>query len=175
MTQELEHIPQDLAALRWAAGCVWVSYRERMNHMNAISTKLPRWLLSLEMALCLVPMTLMFVNIVAYAARGIMPLADLLRFGTVALIGPLASLLALRVLFFSRRPVSPGLFVVAALLAAWTLFAYLGELLHNGTVPFMWREYVLIALLPALAVAHLAYINAARRTACGVASSATGH
>ena len=29
LRSELEHIPEDLRALRWAVGCVWASYRER--------------------------------------------------------------------------------------------------------------------------------------------------
>ena len=29
LRSELEHVPEDLRALRWAVGCVWASYRER--------------------------------------------------------------------------------------------------------------------------------------------------
>ena len=174
MQHELQHIPHDVAALSWALGCVWVIYLERMNHMNVVSTKLPRWLVSVEMAVCLVPLTFLFFNVAAYAARGIMPLADFVRFGSVGLVGPLGLLLAARLLFFAGRGVGKGPIIVAALCAAWTLFAYLGELLHNGAVPFPWREYVLIALLPAVAVAHLAFINAqTRESATRLASPAT--
>jgi hypothetical protein len=162
MMHELKHIRRDSQALEWAAGCVVASYRERMQAMIRIQ-KLPLWLIALEMAVCLVPLNWLFLAVFANAAHGIMPLKDFIRFGSVAAAGPLGLLLAVRMLFFSRRRVGRNTMILTALLAAWTLFAYLAELLHNGAVPFPWREYVLIALLPAVAVAHLICLNGARR------------
>jgi hypothetical protein len=158
MMNELKYIERDAEALEWARGCVVASYCERIGDMIRIP-KLPLWLIALEMAVCLVPLTWLFLAIAASAAHGVMPVKDFIRFGSVALAGPLGLLLAVRVLFFSRRRVGRNTMILAALLAGWTLFAYLGELLHNGAVPFPWREYVLIAILPAVAVAHLICLN----------------
>jgi hypothetical protein len=74
--------------------------------------------------------------------------------------------MALLTLFFRKKPRSRAINTVLALLAAWTLVAYTGEVLHNGApVSQWWREFVLIALLPALALVHLIGINSQRQAA----------
>ncbi|MGH8180992.1 MAG: hypothetical protein ACRETR_08445, partial [Steroidobacteraceae bacterium] len=61
MINELDHVPGGASVLRWALGCALVSYLERLNIMTRSLTNLPRWLLSLEMAVCLVPLTWLFI------------------------------------------------------------------------------------------------------------------
>lgn len=55
--------------------------------------------------------------------------------------------------------------VVPGALALWTFVAFTGLLIHDETFRAAWREFVLIAVLPAVAVGHLMRINYERRTA----------
>jgi hypothetical protein len=169
MINELDHIPRGASALWWALGCTFVSYLERIRVMSRYSTNLPRWLLSLEMAVCLVPLTWLFVAVLAMTARGSLPLEYGILSGSVALLGPIGLAVALRVVFFTGGSVGRTTTIILALLAAWTVFAYSGQVLHNGTFLSMWREYVLIALLPAVAVVHLLQINSHRRATPAIA------
>lgn len=163
MANELEHVPGAASALRWALGCTLASYLERLDIMNQSLTNLPRWLLSLEMAICLVPLTWLFIAVLTMTGRGVMPLEYGILSGSATLLGPLGLGVALRIVFFTETPVGGATTAILALLTAWTALAYTGQLLHNGTYLSMWREYVLLVLLPAVAVIHLLRINSQRR------------
>lgn len=165
MINELDHVPRGAAALRWALGCVLVSYLERMNVMTRSLTSLPRWLLSLEMAGCLVPLTWLFLAVLAMTARGRLPVQYGILAGSATLLGPICLAVAMRVIFARKGSLGRVTAILLPLLAAWTVVAYGGQLLHNGT-PFSewWRDFVLIALLPSWAVVHLLQINSERRT-----------
>lgn len=63
------------------------------------------------------------------------------------------------------RPIGRSISALLVALALWTLLAFTGQLLHNGTCLTAWREFLLIAGLPALAVCHLMRISYERRTA----------
>jgi uncharacterized membrane protein YhdT len=65
--------------------------------------------------------------------------------------------------------VSRATIIVLALLAAWTVLAYSAQALQHVAFLSTWREYVLIALLPALAVVHLLQINSERRAPTAIA------
>lgn len=164
MINELDHIPPEAAALWWALGCTFVSYQERIHIMTRSLTTLPRWLLSLEMALCLVPLTWLFIAVVAMTARGAIPLDYGILSGSATLLGPVSIAVAVRIVFVDGGSVGRVTTTILALLAAWTVLAYSGQLLHNGT-PFSawWREFVLIAVLPTWAVTHLLQISLTRR------------
>ena len=166
MTNEVEYIPPGRSALQWALACVWVSYTERTQIMTRSVINLPRWLLTAEMAICLVPLTFLFIAVLTSVASGRMPLGDGLLYGSVALAGPAGIVVALLTLFFRKKAPGRTTNTILALLAAWTLVAYTGQVLHNGTpVSQWWREFVLIALLPAVALTHLIGINSQRRAA----------
>jgi hypothetical protein len=167
MTNELEYIPPGKSALRWALDCARMSYAERIRLiMTRTLTNLPRWLLTAEMAICLVPLTFLFLAVLTSVASGRMPVGDGLLYGSVALAGPAGIVVALLTLFFRKTPPGRTTNTILAVLAAWTLVAYTGQVLHNGTpVSQWWREFVLIALLPALALVHLIGINSQRQAA----------
>lgn len=170
MLNELEHIPRGASALSWALGCTFVSYRERVFVMSSSLSNLPRWLLSIEMAVCLVPLTWLFIAISAMVARGVVPLEYGVLSGSAALLGPIALVVGLRISFFPSGSVSRTTTFVMAFLAAWTLLACSGELIHSGaSFSQWWRDFVLIALLPTWAVIHLLQINAARRAVVAIA------
>jgi hypothetical protein len=170
MINELDHVPRGASALWWALGCTFASYLERMRIMTRSLTNLPRWLLALEMAVCLVPLTLLFIAVLAMTARSVMPLEYGILSGSATLLGPLGLAVALRIVFFAGGSVGRTTTTILALLAAWTVLAYSGQLLHNGT-PFSgwWREFVLIALLPSWAVVHLLRINSERHVMAVIA------
>jgi hypothetical protein len=170
MINELDHVPRDTSALWWALGCTFVSYLERIHIMARSITNLPRWLLSLEMAVCLVPLTWLFIAVFAMMARGRMSLEYGVLAGSATLLGPVGLAVAMRIVFATGGSVGCATTTILALLAAWTVLAYSGQVLHNGT-PFSgwWREFVLIALLPSWAVVHLSQINAERRAPTAIA------
>lgn len=170
MINELDHVPRGASVLRWALGCALVSYLERLNVMTRSLTNLPRWLLSLEMAVCLVPVTWLFVAVLTTTVRGRLPLEYGILSGSATLLGPVCLAVAMRIVFAGRSSVGHVTATLLPLLAAWTVIAYAGQLLHNGS-PFSewWREFVLIALLPSWAVVHLLHINAERRTPAAIA------
>ena len=170
MINELEHIPRDTSALRWALGCTLVSYLERTHLMRRSMTNLPRWLLSLEMAVCLVPLTWLFIAVLSMMARGRMPLEYGILAGSATLLGPVGLAVAMRIVFATGGSVDRATTAILASLAAWTVLAYSGQGLHNGT-PFStwWREFVLMAVLPSWAVVHLLQINSQRRAPTALA------
>jgi len=132
MINELDHIPRDTSALRWALGCTLVSYLERIHIMTRSITNLPRSLLSLEMAVCLVPLTWLFIAVLSMMARGRMPLEYGILAGSAALLGPIGLAVAMRIVFATGGSVGRATTAILALLAAWTVLAYSGQVLHNG-------------------------------------------
>lgn len=168
MANEMDHIPDDTSALWWALGSTFVSYLERVDNMIRSSMSLPRWLLCLEMAVCLGPLAWLFAAVLAMTGRGAMPLDYGIPLTSAALLGPLGLVLALRTVFFRGSPVGRATAILLALLAAWTVLEYTGQILH-GAFLSTWRDYVLMALLPPLAVAHLLQINFQRRATRAIA------
>jgi hypothetical protein len=166
MRHELDHIPLGVSALQWAVGCVLVSYIERIRFMTRSLTTLPRWLLALEMTVCLAPLTLLFIAILAAIARGLMPVEYGVLYGSMSVLGPVGLAVAVRLILFSGDAVGRTTVVALVLLAPWTVVACSGQVLHDGA-PFSntWRDFVLIALLPALGAIHLVHIISERRAA----------
>lgn len=168
MAYEMEHIPDDASALWWAVGGIFVSYLERVDNMIRSSISLPPWLLCLEMTVCLGPLAWLFTQALAMTGRGVMPLNFGIPLILAALLGPLGILLALRIVFFKESSVGRVATIILMLLAVWTVLEYTGQILQG---PFLssWRDYVLMGVLPPLALAHLLQINSQRRAARAIA------
>jgi hypothetical protein len=161
MINELDYLPPDMSAVGWALGCIFVSYSERIRAMIRSLESLPRWVLALEMLVCFLPLTLLFAAVVVRGLHGGFTLHTSLLYGSGAVLGPLGLLAALRSIFFKSRGLSRATIAALCLLAAWTLAAYSAQILTFGQshLSDWWREFVLIAVLPALAVIHLAFIH----------------
>ena len=161
MLSEMEHLPKEAPRFRWALGCVLVSYMERARAMNRASfTPISPWVLTLEMAVCFAPLTLLFVGVIVSVAHGAMTWRNGLLYSSGTLLGPVGLGVALGKLFLVRGPMRSMTATALAVLVAWTLFAYCGLILHNGTPPgSWWREFVLIAILPTLASVHLTLLR----------------
>jgi hypothetical protein len=174
MARELEHLPKSESALSWALGSVLVSYTGRMRVMIRSSADWPRWLLLLEMLLCLGPATAYFIFVsvsiaqgyTLFPAQGYTQVQEGLIFGSATLMGPIGLVSAFRTLF--SRSYGPGrlLTILLWLLAGWTLMVFIALLEHFRLGLVAWCGMLLpFALLPTLAVAHLAWFGSVRRRA----------
>src|SRR6185312_3016964 len=121
-----------------------------------------------EMAVCLGPLAWLFTVALAMMGRGVMPLNFGIPLILAALLGPLGLWLALRTILFEDSPVGRIATIVLTLLGAWTVLEYTGQIVE-GAFLSSWRDYVLMALLPPLAVAHLLQINSRRRATAAIA------
>lgn len=157
MRAEFEALSGTAGALRWALGALSVGLLERIrsmtpHHSSALSPS--PWILGAEMLVAFGPLTWLFGAVVVLAVHGTMPWPLAALWVSSALLGPMGLLLAA---FTIARPgATPARAARLTLLAlaAWTVLAY-GA--HVGIPPVIefWREMVLIAVLPALASAHL--------------------
>jgi hypothetical protein len=167
MRNEIHHISSDHAALKWALGCLFASYKDRMRTMIASNPRISRWVLVLEMLFCFTPLTLLCLATFANLGRmegktGMLAL-------TVAAAGPIGLIAAFKVVVLNRPSLSKFAVVALCILAAWTGVAYSLQLLAEAEPASHWRDFVLIALLPAVGIAHLLYL--ATRPADGLAAT----
>lgn len=156
MAHELDHIGDAFEALRWSLGCVMASYLMRIDHMMRVKFDVPHWLLSLEVLVCLGPLTLlwlaaMYVVLIdgASGARIVVPTI-------IGTLGPLSLLLALRVSILRRRVPSALFVVLAVSFAALSVIQLIEP--DVAWFAFQWRVWMLNSILPAMACAHLALI-----------------
>ena len=140
--------------------------------------KISRWILAPELALCFVPLTMVWVESL-FGMSGLIHLnSDIIQWyfssttGTIMLVtmiaavilgllGPLGLILALRLIVSSRSLPARLPFVV--LIAGPVLLGtiYLTSWLLMGTELGIdyWRGLILISLLPALGATHMLYLN----------------
>lgn len=158
-------------ANRLACSLAAHAYSERFRIMTRWTAGLPAWLLALEMAVCLVPLTLLFIAVLMNGmhlpgmVQGHMRPGDFVQYLIGSLVGPAGLAVAVKTIFSRSRPIGRTTSVLLGALALWTFVAFTGQLLHDQTILTAWREFVLIAVLPAVAVGHLMRINYERRTA----------
>jgi hypothetical protein len=156
MRNEVHHISGNHAAFKWALGCVFVSYRERMRTMIAGNPRISRWVLVLEMLFCFTPLT--WLCLATFANLGRMEGKTGIFALTVAAAGPIGLIVAFKVVVLNRPSLTKFAMAVLCILAAWTGFAYSLQILAEAEPTHHWRDFVLIALLPALGIAHLLYL-----------------
>jgi len=160
MISEVDHLPSAGAAIRWALGCIIAGYFERIR-MNRSLRHLSRWVLSLELLLCFVPVTCLFAAVASSSIRVMASLPDALLFASATLVGPMGLAIAVKTVVF-RRAVGRLTSAALCVLALWTFASYWALSSRNpGAVSSDWRDIVLIAVLPGLAAAHLAYMASA--------------
>jgi hypothetical protein len=160
MISEIDHLPRAGAAIRWAMGCIIAGYIERIR-MSRTLRHLSRWVLSLEMLLCFVPVTCLFEAVVSSSIRVMASPPTALLFASATLVGPLGLAIAIKTVVF-RRAVSRPTSAALCVLALWTFASYLAlSSRHPAALSSDWRDIVLIAVLPGLAAAHLAFMASA--------------
>jgi len=159
MGNEVEHLPAGASVMAWAVGYIVFSYTERMRSMIHSRIRIAPWVLTLEMLLCFVPLTWLFFATVIATRHGVFPARDAFLYMSASVLGPLGLGVAFANIFVKRRAGHP-LLALLLLLSAWTIFSYTGQVLHNGTgISNWWRDWCLIALLPALASLHLTLLD----------------
>lgn len=124
-----------------------------MNMPTRSPLGLSRWILGAEMLLAFGPLSWLFGALMVLDLRGRAPPELAALWMSAALLGPVGLVLSARIIALPRMV--PGRAAKWALLglAAWTVLAY-GA--HVSRLPSLgWRELMLIAVLPAIAVAHL--------------------
>jgi hypothetical protein len=165
MTNELDYLAPNLSAVGWALGCIFVCYSERIRAMFRSLETLPRSILVLEMLVCFLPLTLLFSSVIHTGLQGGFTLPACLLYCSGTILGPLGLAAALRSIFFKPAGMSRAMIAGLCLLAAWTVAAYSAQILTFGQshLSDWWREIVIIAVLPTLAVLHLVFINSRRR------------
>ncbi len=126
---------------------------------------LPPWVLVLEMLVCFLPLTLLFSAVVQRGLHGGFAPPEALLYGSATILGPLGLAAALRSIFTPSASMSRAAILALCLLAAWTLAAYSTQILTFGQshLADWWQEFVLIAVLPIIAVLHVVFINSHRR------------
>ena len=164
MTNELDYLSPDLSAVGWAFGCLWVCYVERIHAMVRSLKSLPRWVLVVEMVVCFLPLTWLFLAVVQRGLDGGFSPQAAVLYGPATILGPLGFAAAIRSIFSKSRAMSRVTITVLCVLAGWTLIAYSTQLTFGHShLSEWWREYVLIAVFPILAVLHVVFINSHRR------------
>jgi hypothetical protein len=165
MINELDYLSPDMSAVGWSLGCLIVCYSERIRAMIRPLESLPRRVLVLEMLVCFLPLTLLFSAVVQRGLQGGFTLQDGLLYCSATILGPLGLAAALRSIFFKPGGMSRATIAGLCLLAAWTLAAYSAQILTFGQshLSDWWREFVLIAVLPIIAVLHTVFINSHKR------------
>lgn len=160
LANEVQHVSGDMDALRWATGALLTAFRERIRFMKSGTLHIPRWLLGMEMLVCFVPLTLLGVAVIGAAVKGVMPLPSATLYLSVVAAGPLGLVVAFRKILRRNATLGRGAVVVLCIAAGWTLLGYTLQLLTaNSTIAESWHEFIVIALLPAIGVAHLLVIT----------------
>jgi hypothetical protein len=157
MISEVDHLPSAGAAIRWAMGCIIAGYIERIR-MSRSLRHLSRWVLSLEMLLCFVPVTWLFAAVISSSIHAMPSLPTALLFVSATLVGPVGLMIAAKTLVF-RQAVGRITSAALCVLALWTFATYLALIFRNpSALSSGWRDIVLIAVLPGLAAVHLAFM-----------------
>jgi hypothetical protein len=160
LINEVHHVPGDIRALRWATGVVVTAIHERIRSMKSGSLLIPRWLLAIEMLVCFVPLTLLGVAVMWAAISGVMPLPSAALYLSVVAVAPLGLAIAFRRILSQNPALGRGTVIALCIAGGWTLIGYIWQLLiAHSAMAGSWREFVIMALLPAIGVAHLIAIG----------------
>lgn len=184
MSAELHHVDGGYHALVWSIGCLTSSITVRIRAMVVGSFRISRWVLAPELALCFVPLTFGWLDVM-FGASGIVHfdmtvveryflaepggLTALLTIGAQAMlgiVGPIGLLLALRLVVLNRPLRSHAL--ATALVAAAVLIAavFIANQAILGSIATAWDvagALILFSMLPAAGILHLLYLG--RRSA----------
>lgn len=183
MRAELDHIDGDFAALRWAYGCTLAAITLRRTDMDMGTLRVSRFVLALEMALCFVPLTFGWFDVVVGNSgvawldpasiqryylgntQGVAALAKMFAGAVIGVLGPLGLIVAVRYIVFGRA-LQRG-WLSSALIAGPIVLAvvYVAADLASDTRwwPGWWGFYVLFVAMPLAGAAHLLYLGRSPR------------
>jgi len=179
MLSELEHVDGDYRALVWLLGCVTAGIKLRAIAMKLGTLKVSRFVLALEMALCFVPMTFGWLDIVfgdsgvawldapivqryyLGTTQGVAALAKMFAGALIGVLGPLGIVVGLRYIVFGkalhRGWLSAGL--VAGPIALGIVYMA-ANFASNTRWSIEWAGfYVLFVAVPLAGALHLLYLG----------------
>ena len=159
MLHEVDHITNDNTAIRWALGCVFACYLERMNVMKTGDFHISRVVLSLEMLMCFGPISFGLFSFILSSFNLIPPPAFLLFLLPSYLVGPIGLFIAFRLIVLERISMSRTMMLVLSIFAAWTFIGNSIFMLYVSNPADIWRGLILLAILPALGAVHLIYMS----------------
>lgn len=159
MASEVDHLSSDSAAFHWAIGCLIASYRERIKITLTRNLYVSRWLMSLEMLVCFVPLTWLGTTVLYVYATGNLPTQEAFLNLSAAAIGPIGLAAALWAIVFKRSAFGNGVILTLCILAGWTVLSFSALALGGMGTISNWREFFLIVLLPSIGTAHLIYVG----------------
>lgn len=195
MQSELHYLNTDRQAVLWAAGCCLAVFKVRMIAM--FSYRVSPWIFCAEMMLCFVPLSIGWLdslfggsgllrlnleNIHRYfigAAGDEAVLAMLFSGAILGIVGPIALVIAFRLVVLGRPLKSPWL--RSALVAGPLLYGALTLMARYAVVGRdsfgfntadafdLWNGVLLLSLLPALGAAHLLFLGVGRGETTAVA------
>lgn len=162
MVNEIDFLTEDRIALKWAIGCVYTSYWERVADMSVGTLRVSRAVLTVEMLMCFGIPCMVFFGMLFHIGNFIPFNRDLFSvfLFTASLIGPVGLNFAFRFIALKRNVLGKSVVAVLCVLATWTLMVHgiaiwiAAELPNTSTE---WSAVFLLAVLPALGVAHLIY------------------
>ena len=161
MHAELEHIEQH-DVLRWTIGCVIACYIERLKIMNRSNFLISRWLLAVEVLVCLLPATMLWAFAIFNIEKQMMIVT-----ASLMTIVPINLWFALRSIAM-QRPLRYKVHIVSALLLAVCAVLQMLELQNSGReMSFVWFQFdwgliFMVLVLPAVCCWHLSFFAAQR-------------
>ena len=152
---ETAYVEGPSESLRWSIGTVKASYQQRVSSMSLRDPHIPRPILLLEVLICFVPASCLWICSSSAVARNIVPLPDGICLITAASIGPIGLMTFGRLLFGKTSLPHQRWRTVLTWSACWTATVFL--LSPVTTIPLSglpWRDCVLLLLLPLIGAAH---------------------
>jgi hypothetical protein len=152
---EIAYVKGPGESLRWSIGTVKASYQERLRSMSLRDPQIPRPILLLEVLICFVPASCLWICSSSAVVRNIVPLPDGICLITAASVGPIGLTTFGRLLFGKPSLRHQRWRLVLTWSACWTATVFL--LSPVTTIPLSglpWRDCVLLLLLPLVGAAH---------------------
>lgn len=166
MCNEIDHLPDSRSALGWAIGCMFTCYKERMTRVNTGSLRISRAVFGMEMLLCFGFLSLAFFGMLFRIGNSLPvngSLISIVAFSS-CLTGPIGLIFAFRLLVFNRTDLSKAMLAALIIPVTSTLIVngiVMWVLAGRPLVSWAWEGTLLMAILPALGVAHLIYMSSA--------------
>lgn len=169
MCNEIDHLPDSRSALGWAIGCMFTCYKERITKLDIGNLRISRTVLGLEMLLCFGFLSLAFFGML-FRIGNSMPvdgsLISIIAFSS-CLTGPIGLIFAFRLIVLNQTSLSKAMLAALIIPVTFTLIVngiVMWNLAGRPLVSWAWEGTLLMAILPALGVAHLIYMSSAGET-----------
>lgn len=166
MKVETEYLSSDVQALIWALACVKTATTERVKIMKTGTLRVSRFVLSLEVLCCFIPVSIVLTDLIYTAFKLQFSYENEIIFVYTAivfcLIGPVGIILGLKFLLQKSFNIGKRLKPLLSILAIGiVLISFWFIQITSGNVSLVdsWMVFILIALMPAMAIFHMIYLS----------------